>query len=158
MEETRQNSDNVLLAFILGGIAGSALTFLLSPKSGRELRGDIIDKIEYYQIQAAKRREGLVSEAKLKGEELLDKAEQLFQKIRNYAFGKYEFPTEKIEKEITSLKAALSATLKTYKHKNGNGKSNLDYTEDVFYEEHSRYDEFDDEALPKHLSMRRRNN
>ena len=66
MKEVKQNSDNVLLAFLLGGIAGSTLTFLLAPKSGRELRGDIIDKIEFYQIQAAKKREGLLSEAKLK--------------------------------------------------------------------------------------------
>ena len=55
MEEVKQNSDNVLLAFILGGIAGSALTFLLSPKSGRELRGDIIDKIELLSNSGSKK-------------------------------------------------------------------------------------------------------
>ncbi len=158
MDEEKHNSDNVLLAFILGGITGSALTFLLSPKTGRELRGDLIDKIEYYQIQAEKRREVLVSEAKSKGKELLGTAEQLFNKIRNYALGKYDFPTEKIEKEIISLKAALNAVISTYKNKNGNGKSKLDYTENMFYEEHVKFDEFEDEALPKHLSMRRRNN
>ena len=118
----------------------------------------LLIKLSYYQIQAAKKREGLLSEAKSKGEELLGKAEQLFRKIRNYAFGRYDFPTEKIEKEITSLKAALNAAVNTYKHKNGNGKSNLDYTENIFYEGHNNFDEFEDEALPKHLSMKRRNN
>ena len=158
MEKSKQNSDNMFLAFLLGGIAGSALTFLLTPKSGRELRGDIIDKIEYYQIQASKKRENLISEAKLKSDELLGKAEGFFQQIRNYALGKYDTPIEKIGKEFTSLKAALIAAVNTYKHKNENGKSKLDNTENKFYKEHVKFDDFENEALPKHLSMRRRNN
>ena len=78
MEEVKQNSSSVLLSFILGGIAGSALTFLLAPKSGRELRGDIIDKIELYQIQATKKRQGILSDAKSKSEEALIKGRASF--------------------------------------------------------------------------------
>ncbi len=158
MADREQNSSSSLLAFLLGGIAGSALTFLFAPKSGSELRGDIIDRIEYYQVKAAKKRLGIVTDAKSKSEALFNKAELLFEKVRQFAFGKYDTPIEKIEKEISSLKAALKAAANTYKNKNGNGKSNYEYAGNDFNDDNINFNDFEDETLPKHISMRRRNN
>ena len=157
MTQENQNSNSTLLAFLLGGIAGSAITFLFAPKSGRELRGDIIDKIEYYQIQAAKKQQGIITDARAKSSELFDKAELLFEKVRQFAFGKYDTPIEKIEMEILSLKAALKAAANSYKNKNGNGKSNYAQNDNDL-KENIDFNVYDDEILPKHLSMRRRNN
>ncbi len=122
------------------------------------MRGDIIDKIEFYQIQAAKKRQGILLETKSKSEELMANTEQLFDKVRQFAFGRYDSPIEKIEKEILSLKAAVTAAVNSYKHKNGNGKSNHKNYDDVFNDQIFNFNKFEDEALPKHLSMRRRNN
>ena len=91
-----------------------------------------------------------------KAKKLLSKAEHLFEKIRKFAYGRYDTPIENAEKEISSLKAAFKAAVNSYRHKNG--KSNNDYTEDVFYENSINFNEFEDETLPKHLSMKRRNN
>ena len=155
MADGKQNSSSSLLAFLLGGITGSAITFLFAPKSGSELRGDIIDRIEYYQVEAAKKRLGIVSDAKSKSEEFLSKAEHLFEKVRRFAFGKYD---TQIGKEISSLKAALKAAANTYKNKNGNGKSNYEYAGNDFNDDNINFNDFEDETLPKHISMRRRNN
>ena len=157
MAKENKNTDGSLLAFILGGIAGSALTLLFAPKSGRELRGEIIDRIEFYQIEASKKRQAMITNAISKRGELLGKAETLFEKVRKFAYGKYDSPLEKIENEISSLKAALRAASSSYKNKNGNGKSSY-YKDYRFNDDNLKFKEFEDETLPKHLSMRRRNN
>ncbi len=156
MKNENQNSTNTLLAFLIGGVAGSVITFLLAPKSGRELRGDIIEKADALQTYASDIGNEVLLEAKNKGENLINKAAGLFDRVKSFSFGGYASPIERIENEISSLKAAVFSAVYSYKNKNRNGNRNL---ADKFSEEDKiNLEEFEDEVSPKHLSMRRRNN
>ncbi len=140
-------------AFILGGIVGSTVTLILSPFSGKEFREKINGQIDN-SIKKAKLKElELLGKARDFSDELVLKAEQLVALIDKYSAGTYLGPVEKIENEIKSLKAAVNAAINSYNKSNGkadSGNNKVEIVEDIF-------PEYNDEKLPKHESMRKRN-
>jgi len=70
---------------------------------------------------------------------------------RKYAEGRYKISTERIEKEIASLRTALNAAIDAYKH------SSLNKAEINFHKNDGKdYSTFEDESLPKREGMGRR--
>ena len=139
-------------AFILGGIVGSTVTLILSPFSGKEFREKINGQIDN-SIKRAKQKElELLDKARDFSDELVLKAEQLVALIDKYSAGTYLGPVEKVENEITSLKAAINAAIKSYKKSNGKAEAENNKVEIV----ENIFPEYNDEKLPKRESMRKR--
>ncbi|MEO8399817.1 MAG: YtxH domain-containing protein [Ignavibacteriaceae bacterium] len=158
MGSPKQKSNN-FLAFLLGGLTGSVITFLLAPKSGSELRGEIINRIDFYESKAIEKRNEILNEAKARTEGILNDVEILIRKIKDFALNKYDVPIEKIEKEIQSLKAGVSAAINTYRHRSNNENLTDIFVDNMIDEKYkNKFINIDEEILPKHLSMRRRNN
>jgi gas vesicle protein len=61
---------NTLLAFLLGGIAGAAVALLYAPRSGRETREMLGEKLR----EGAERGKELGNQAREKGRAILDEA------------------------------------------------------------------------------------
>ncbi len=139
-------------AFILGGLVGSSITFLLSPFSGKEFRRKINEQIDN-SIKRAKQKElDILDKAKAFSNDLVLKAEQLVALIDKYSAGTYLAPVEKVEKEIISFKAGVNAAINSYKKGNGKAKeedTKVEIVEDIF-------PEYNNEKLPKREGMRKR--
>ncbi len=59
-----ENNGDLLTGFIIGGVIGFALGILFAPKSGKEMREDIIGKVkEGYEKAAEKANEAVSSES-----------------------------------------------------------------------------------------------
>ena len=83
------SGDSFLAGVILGGIAGFAVGILLAPKSGSEMRADLMDRTDNAREQIWDRtgsaREQLIdrtSDAREQMEELLDSTSQRLDEIR----------------------------------------------------------------------------
>jgi gas vesicle protein len=150
MREDKKESVSNFKIFLLGGIVGSVLTFLLTPYSGYELRKQISRDIDGYLKKAKEKEQDLINKAKTAADEMLLNAEQLKALVEKYAGGKYTGPAEKIEKEIKSLKAAVDAAVMVYQNRDGEEvPATEEIVDDIFTE-------YVDESLPKHEGMKRR--
>ncbi len=149
MGNDNQNSSVGLTAFLVGGIIGSAATFLFTPFSGEELRNNIKNEIDSYIRNAKKRGEALVKDAKAASDDLVIKAEQLLALTQKYADGTYTGSIDKVEKEIKSIKAAFDAAFHQYKKDIRETVPTEQIVEDIF-------SNYEDELLPKQEGMRRR--
>ena len=83
------SGDSFLAGVILGGIAGFAVGVLLAPKSGSEMRADLLDRTdsarEQFWDRTGSAREEIMdrtSEAREQMEELLDSTSQRLDEIR----------------------------------------------------------------------------
>lgn len=69
-DERDSGASSILLSFLLGGLTGAALALLYAPRSGRETREYLGDRLR----EGAERGRGLRDEAVSKGREVLDEA------------------------------------------------------------------------------------
>jgi gas vesicle protein len=65
-----RGSGSVLFAFLLGGVTGAALALLYAPRSGRETREMLGEKLK----EGADRGRDLTEQAKVKGKAFMDEA------------------------------------------------------------------------------------
>jgi gas vesicle protein len=137
--------------FIIGGAVGSVLTFLFTPKSGKDLRKDLESTSRDYMNKARSEGKKIVSEAKDIYNDILLKAEQLRALTTKYAENAYTVPARRIEHEIKSLRMALNAAISTYNRSNNRTVENDKRVKEI-------YSEFENESLPKFEGMGRRNN
>jgi gas vesicle protein len=100
MAEDRSNTSGVILAFLLGGLTGAALAILYAPRSGRETRELLGDKMR----EGAERSRELREKAVARGKELYDEAADYVEKQR-----------EGIEKRKDRLAAAIDAGRQAYR-------------------------------------------
>lgn len=152
MEEEKRENVSYFKIFLLGGIVGSALTFLLTPYSGYELRKQASRDIDGYLRKAKEKEQDLIKKARTAADDMLLKAEQLKALVDKYAGGKYSGPAEVIEKEIKSLRAAVDAAVKSYRER-GENAVEIPGIEEIIDDIFSDYE---DESLPKHEGMKRR--
>ncbi len=146
-----ENKNNGLFgAFLFGGIIGSIFTFLYTPYSGEELRGNIKNEYDKFVKKAQKTEEELINKAKVTSEDLVLKAEQIYALAQKYAGGMYVGTLDKFEKEIKSLRSAFDAAFNEYKKSMKEAAPTEEIIADIF-------SDYEDESLPKHESMRKRN-
>jgi gas vesicle protein len=100
MAEDRSNPSGVILAFLLGGLTGAALAILYAPRSGRETRELLGDRIR----DGAERGRELRDKAVARGKELYDEATGYVEKQR-----------EGIERRKDRLAAAIEAGRQAYR-------------------------------------------
>jgi len=136
--------------FLIGGAVGSVITFLFTPKSGKELRKDIESGIIDYIKKAKTEGNKIVSVTKDLFDDILVKAEQLRSLMRQYAENVYNVPIKMIENEIKSLKIALNAAISVYNNTHDRTVEHDKKVSEIF-------SEFDNDKIPKFEGMGRRN-
>jgi gas vesicle protein len=99
-EERNTSASGVVLAFILGGLTGAALAILYAPRSGRETREMLSEKLR----EGAERGRELKDQAAVKGRELYEEATDFVEKQR-----------ESMEKRKERLAAAIEAGRQAYR-------------------------------------------
>lgn len=136
--------------FIIGGTVGSIATFLFTPKTGKELRGNIQTGFNEYTGKAVEGGRKFLDGAGKTFDEVIRKADQLRSLSGNYLSGAYTGPKDRIQTEIASLRRALTAAITAYRRSPGRTSTNDTVVDNI-------YSEFDDETLPKYEGMGRRN-
>ena len=137
--------------FLIGGAVGSVITFLFTPKSGKDLRKDIQIGTKDYVNKAKTEGRKIATDPRDIFNEILIKAEQLRTLTKKYAENAYTVPTRRIESEIKSLRTALKAAISSYNKTAGRNLETDKKVEEI-------YSEFENDSLPKHSGMGRRNN
>ena len=94
------NASGIILSFLLGGLTGAALAILYAPRSGRETRELLGEKIR----EGADRGRELRDQAVAKGREVMDDAAEYVDRKR-----------ETIEKRKERLAAAIEAGRQAYR-------------------------------------------
>lgn len=100
MSEDRNGASGVILSFLLGGLAGAALAILFAPRSGKETRDMLGEKVREGAERGREFREKAVS----RGREILDDAGEYLEKHK-----------ETLEKRRDRLAAAVEAGRQAYR-------------------------------------------
>lgn len=100
MSDDRDSASGVILAFLLGGLAGAALATLYAPRSGRETRDLLGEKI----------REG-----KERGRQVKEKLAQRGKEMMDEAAGYIERQKEDLADRKERLAAAVDAGKAAYR-------------------------------------------
>ncbi len=98
------NASGVILSFLLGGLTGAALAILFAPRSGRETREMLGERLRETAERGREVRERVVS----RGREILDDAGEFVKEQR-----------ETLEKQRERLAAAVEAGRQAYREEKG---------------------------------------
>lgn len=127
-----------LIGFLAGGTIGAIVALLTTPKSGKELRGEIKQKSGEYLDEADKYftekknqagkmfNEGkrkftmIVNDVKSKPGEILTDAERVYNDTKVKTKELLNSGKEKIETEADRLKSSVEAGIETYKKESKN--------------------------------------
>jgi gas vesicle protein len=99
-EDRYEGSSNNLLYFLLGGLTGAAIMLLYAPRSGRETRELLGEKLREGAEKGRELRDQLVSRSR----ELLDDAGEAFERQK-----------ENLDSRRERLAAAIDAGRKAYR-------------------------------------------
>jgi gas vesicle protein len=99
-DDNSANSSSVILSFLLGGLTGAALAILFAPRSGRETREMLGERLR---------------ETAERGRELRDRAQERGREILNEATGYVRDRRETLEREKDRLAAAVEAGRQKYR-------------------------------------------
>lgn len=99
-EERGSSASGIILAFLVGGLTGAALALLYAPRSGKETRDLLGERIR----EGAERGRELKEKAVTKGREAVEEAADYVQKQR-----------EALEKRKDRLAAAVEAGRQAYR-------------------------------------------
>ncbi len=95
----RFSSGTVILSFILGGVAGAAVTALLTPRSGPETRERLREQAYYVKGEASR----VADEVRDKASELLEKSKELVEEKKAILESALEAGKEAMEREKEKL-------------------------------------------------------
>jgi gas vesicle protein len=99
-DDRNAGTSGVVLSFVLGALSGAALAILFAPRSGRETRELLSDKVR----EATERSRRLGEQALAKGREATEEASGYLDRQR-----------EALEKRRDRLSAAVEAGRQTYR-------------------------------------------
>ena len=99
-EERNSGASGIILSFLMGGLTGAALAILFAPRSGKETRELLGDKIREGQEKGRDLRE----RASSKGREILEDASDYVERAK-----------EGVDKRKDRLSAAVEAGRQAYR-------------------------------------------
>lgn len=122
MRESNSKAKTFLLGALIGGAVGAVTALLFAPKSGRELRRDIVDSTtDMYDratdfvsntIQEGKNKaQGIIDAAKRQADSLLNKSSDIYDDVKEQV----ETSTDAVQKRFESLKDAAKAGSDAFK-------------------------------------------
>jgi len=132
MSSNNNHVKGLLIGFLAGGAVGAIVALLTTPKSGKELRGDIKQKSgeyfdeadKYYQdkkikagemFNEGKRKYTMVmNDLKSKPEEILKDAERVYNDAKIKTKDALHSGKEKLETETERLKSSFKTGMDTY--------------------------------------------
>jgi gas vesicle protein len=103
-EDHGANASSVILSFLMGGLTGAALAILFAPRSGKETRDLLGERIR----EGADRGRDLRERATTRGREIVDEAA-----------GYVERQRETLEKKKERIATALEAGRQAYREEKG---------------------------------------
>lgn len=157
----RRSKSRITTGLIVGGTLGTLLVYLLSPKR-KQFNQDLKKNVGNYYDKAKVRGENAFEDTKSTVDKLKTKTEKLSSFLKKYAAGDYDGTIEKIESEIKTVRAALNKAYDTYqnqikKREESEEALNDDSSIEDRLENEENFGEFEDDSLPKHVGMKKRN-
>lgn len=145
---------NFLTGTIVGGIAG----FLFAPKTGQQLREDLKEDLDLYIKKVKDTGNKIVEDAQNTANQMVERASHLIALLDKYVGDDFKNSIDKIEKEISSVKAAINTAVNTYKNNsNKTENSSESIADDIFIDfVNENSEEYEEEVLPLHEGMKRR--
>ena len=134
------NAGKGLLGALIGGIIGSTVAFLFTPKRGKEVRENIKGNFDDLVNKTKDKSRQLFNQSLDMIDDIVKKSDELRALIKKYKEGTYDEKVEKIESEIKRLRLALLTAIQAYK----NGKSREKASDELV---NNIYDEFRNEPV-----------
>jgi gas vesicle protein len=132
MSSNNNNVKGFILGFLAGGSIGAIVALLTTPKSGKELRGDIkqksgeyFDEADRYYTETKNKAGEIINEGrrkyatimndiKSKPGEIINDAEQLYNDAKAKTKDVLHTGKEKVELETERLKSSVKAGMEAY--------------------------------------------
>jgi gas vesicle protein len=105
MRDEGFGAGSVLLSFLLGGVVGAGIAFLVAPQSGRETR----EKIRGFADDAREKASGYVDQAKEKAGSYVDKGKGYYEEKRSLVKSAIDAGKEAYDKEKERLSKEQNA-------------------------------------------------
>src|SRR5919108_5064571 len=106
MSDDRESGSSAFMAFILGGLTGAALALLYAPRSGRETRDMLSEKMR----EGAERGRDLGEQARARGRAFVDEAADYIDRQR-----------DAVEQRKDRFAAAVEAGRQAYREEKDRG-------------------------------------
>ena len=138
------------VGFLIGFATGSVVSLLYAPQSGNQFRTNLRRDFPGFLKKAEEIKEKLIGKAKSIASDISGRSEKFAKTAKDVAEGKYTGTVKTVEKELHSLKNAVDAAVNKYEEGNFFSKSATNrQVDDLFID-------FEDEVLPKFVSLRKR--
>ena len=108
MSDDRDSGGSAFMAFILGGLTGAALALLYAPRTGRETRDLLNEKVR----EAEERGRELRDQARVRGKAFVDEAQDYLDRQR-----------EAVEQRKERLAAAVEAGRQAFREEKDRGSA-----------------------------------
>ena len=156
----KKTKSRIKTGLIVGGTLGSLLVYFFSPKR-KQFNEDVKNNVNSYYGKAKLKGENVFADTKVTVDKLKTKTEKLSNFLKKYAAGDYDGTIEKIEGEIKTVRAALNKAYETYqtqikKREDSDENSDEDIQMEDRLENEENFNEFEDDTLPKHVGMKKR--
>ena len=96
MADDRNDTGGYLGWFLLGGLIGAASALLLAPKTGREIRDQLLERGNEF----AKRAQEMANDAQGRAGDWLDKSRELFEEQTQRLMSAFEAGKDAMREEI----------------------------------------------------------
>ena len=138
-----------MVGFLIGLAAGSVVSLLYAPKSGREFRTDLKKDFPGFLKKAEDIKAKLIDKAKSIASDISKKSEKFVETSKKLVEGKYPGTVETLEKEFASMKYAINTAVSNYKRSTDFRRITDKEIDDLFID-------FENEVLPKFIGMGKR--
>ena len=144
--------------FLTGTIVGGVVGFLFAPKTGQQLREDLKEDLDSYIKKVKETGNKIVEDAQNTANQMVERANQLIALLDKYVGDDFKDSLDKIENEISSVKAAINTAVDTYRNNSAKSENSSESIADNIFIDFvdANSEEYEEENLPLHEGMKRR--
>ena len=128
------NAGKGLLGALIGGVIGSTVAFLFTPKKGKEVRENIKGNFDDLVNKTKDKSRHLFNQSLEMVDDIVKKSDELRALIKKYKEGTYDETIEKIEGEIKKLRVVLLTAIQAYKDSKNREKSSDELVNNIYHE------------------------
>ncbi|MFZ0456613.1 MAG: YtxH domain-containing protein [Ignavibacteriaceae bacterium] len=123
-----------LLGALIGGVIGSTVAFLFTPKRGKDVRENIKGNFDDLVNKTKDKSRQLFNQSLEMVDDIVKKSDELRALIKKYKEGTYDETIEKIEREIKRLRMVLLTAIQVYKNSKNREKSSDELVDTIYHE------------------------